>query len=116
MKSGHRPPTKKEADSRRRHVGGGKFVVPPERGDHSLPFRPMSRIPRLLAFAVSFLFLAPPATTQQLCGKPVDKKWWTTPEREGWQKTSTSRDVRTFLAGLQKAHPNAFTLSNIGIM
>ncbi len=74
----------------------------------------MRPIARVLVWTLPLLILPTVAKAQQLCGKPVDKKWWTAPEREGWKKTSTSQDVRAFLAGLEKAHPGAFRTSKIG--
>jgi hypothetical protein len=73
--------------------------------------RPLARV---LVWTLPLLILPTVAKAQQLCGKPVDKKWWTAPEREGWKKTSTSQDVQAFLAGLEKAHPGAFRTSKIG--
>ena len=55
-----------------------------------------------------------PAAAQQLCGKPVDQKLWTKPERTEWRDTSSSKDVAEFLKGIQKAHPDAFQLGSIG--
>lgn len=51
---------------------------------------------------------------QQLCGEAVDAKWLTAPEANGWKQTSTSAEVRGFLARLHAGFPRAFTLSTIG--
>ena len=54
------------------------------------------------------------ATAQQLCGKPVAHELLTTPERGEWKRTSTAREVDTFLAAVAGAFPNKFELSTIG--